>query len=286
MLSAFFECFSLASKSMPSNKSNVSTGALLRDSSWTVNRRVVGALLLRELLTRYGRNNIGFLWLFIEPMLFTLAITIVWSAFRSVHSSSIPIVAFALTGYSSLLMWRNMPGRCVGALKSNMSLLFHRQVTVIDIYTARILLEFMATSTSFVVLGIVFYSMEWLPAPEDPLQVLAGWVLLGWFGAGLALTIGGLSEKFDLVAKLWPPMSYFLMPLSGVAYIADALPQNAREIALYLPMFNALEYLREGWFGSLMTAHYDVGYVAAVNAVLTFAGLSLARQAQLDTSEE
>ncbi|QNP42794.1 ABC transporter permease [Sphingomonas daechungensis] len=271
---------------MPSNKSNVSTGALLRDSSWTVNRRVVGALLLRELLTRYGRNNIGFLWLFIEPMLFTLAITIVWSAFRSVHSSSIPIVAFALTGYSSLLMWRNMPGRCVGALKSNMSLLFHRQVTVIDIYTARILLEFMATSTSFVVLGIVFYSMEWLPAPEDPLQVLAGWVLLGWFGAGLALTIGGLSEKFDLVAKLWPPMSYFLMPLSGVAYIADALPQNAREIALYLPMFNALEYLREGWFGSLMTAHYDVGYVAAVNAVLTFAGLSLARQAQLDTSEE
>jgi ABC-type polysaccharide/polyol phosphate export permease len=271
---------------MPSNQPSRETGALLRDSSWTINRRVVGALLLRELLTRYGRNNIGFLWLFIEPMLFTLAITIVWTAMRPLHGSSIPIVAFALTGYSSLLMWRNMPGRCVGAVRSNMSLLFHRQVTVVDIYTARVLLEFMAASTSFVVLGIILYSLDWLTPPEDALQVLGGWLLLGWFGAGLALTVAGLSEKFEIVAKLWPPLSYFLMPLSGVAYIADALPQKAREIALYLPMFNALEYLREGWFGSLMNAHYDVGYVAAINAVLTFAGLSLARQAQLDTSEE
>jgi ABC-type polysaccharide/polyol phosphate export permease len=52
-------------------------------------------------------------------------------------------------------------------------------------------------------------------------------------------------------------------------------------------MLNALEYLREGWFGSLMHAHYDLAYVALVNTILTFAGLSLVRQAQqLDTSDE
>ena len=42
-------------------------GSLVGTSSWTIARRVIGALLLRELLTRYGRNNIGFLWLFVEP---------------------------------------------------------------------------------------------------------------------------------------------------------------------------------------------------------------------------
>jgi ABC-type polysaccharide/polyol phosphate export permease len=270
---------------MPSNDPAASTGALLRENSWRINQRVIGALLLRELLTRYGRNNIGFLWLFLEPMLFIIAITIIWSALRAVHASNIPIVAFALTGYSSLLMWRNMPGRCIGALQSNMSLLFHRQVTVLDLYTARILLEFMATSTSFVILGLVFYATDWLAPPEDAMQVVVGWLLLGWFGASLALTVAGLSEKFDIIGKLWPPMSYFLMPLSGVAYVADALPPSAREIALYLPMFNALEYLREGWFGSLFNAHYDLPYVAIVNLCLTFAGLALVRQAQLDSSE-
>ena len=37
--------------------------------------RILGALLIREMLTRYGRHNIGFLWLFVEPMIFTLGVT-------------------------------------------------------------------------------------------------------------------------------------------------------------------------------------------------------------------
>ena len=262
------------------------TGALLHESGWTIGRRVISALILRELLTRYGRNNIGFLWLFVEPMLFVLIITALWTATRSIHGSAIPIVAFALTGYSSLLLWRGMPNRCIGALQSNMPLLYHRQITIADVYVARILLEFMAVSTSFVALGIAFYAMDWVPAPEDAMQVLGGWLLLAWFGAGLALTIGALSERFPVIRNLWRPLSYILMPFSGVAYIADALPANLREIMLWLPMLNALEYLREGWFGTLMRAHYDVPYVLSFNLILTFVGLSLVRQISVETGAE
>ena len=83
-------------------------------ASLKVQRRVLAALLVRELLTRYGRHNIGFLWLFVEPMIFTIGVTILWTATKSVHGSDLPISAFALTGYSSVLLWRNMPGRCTG----------------------------------------------------------------------------------------------------------------------------------------------------------------------------
>jgi ABC-type polysaccharide/polyol phosphate export permease len=262
------------------------TRSLVGDSPWTITRRVIGALFLRELLTRYGRNNIGFLWLFVEPMLFVFVVSLVWSATRQVHGSAIPIVAFALTGYTSMLLWRGMPARCIGALKSNRSLLHHRQVTIMDVYGARVLLEFMAVTTSFVALGIAFYALEWIPAPEDMLQVLGGWMLLAWFGIGFGLTIAGLAEKFTVVENLWPPLSYVLMPFSGVAYIADALPQTMRDVVLWLPMLNALEYLREGWFGSVMHAHYSIGYVVTFNLVLTFVGLSLVRQVGLDTTEE
>lgn len=262
------------------------TGALLRDSSLTVTRRVISALLLRELLTRYGRNNIGFLWLFVEPMLFVIVITMIWTVMKKIHASDIPIVAFALTGYSSLLLWRGMPGRCMGAMQSNKSLLYHQQVTILDVYIARILLEFMAVSTSFVVLAIAFYAMDWIRAPEDALQVLGGWLLLGWFGAGLGMTIGGLAEKSVVIRNLWGPFHILLTPFSGVAYIADALPAKMREVVLYLPMLNALEYVREGWFGSLIRAHYDIPYVIVFNLLLTFVGLSLVKQIGLDTREE
>lgn len=244
----------------------------------TVQRRVIWALVLREIMTRYGRQNIGFLWLFVEPMLFTLIIAAIWTATASIHGSNLPIVAFALTGYSALFLWRNIPNRCFGALESNKSLLFHRQVQIPDVYWARIFLELLAGTTSLVALGITFWAFEFLLPPEDAFQVLGGWLLLGWFAAGLGLTLGGLSEKFDAVAKLWPPMTYALLPFSGAAFIADALPKEAREIVLYLPMLNCVEIIREGWFGSKMTAHYDAGYVMVFNAVLTFAGLALVRQ--------
>ena len=257
-----------------------------RTPALTVQLRVIVALLLREILTRYGRNNIGFLWLFVEPMLFTVAITALWTATRSIHGSDIPIVAFALTGYSSILMWRNMPGRCIGALNSNRSLLHHRQVRILDIYWARILLEMIAASTSFVVLGIALWSIDWLMPPEDAMQVLGGWMLLAWFGASLALTLAGLSERIDLVEKMWPPMSYIMFPLSGAAFIADVLPVKAREVVLYLPMIHAVEYIREGYFGSLMRAHYDLGYLVIWNLALTFVGLGLVRAIGVEKEEE
>lgn len=248
--------------------------------------RVVWALILREMLTRYGRNNIGFLWLFLEPMLFTMAVTALWTATRTVHGSDLPIVAFAVTGYSAILLWRNLPGRCIGAASANTSLLHHRPVKILDIYWARILLEQSAVSTSFVALGLVLWAAGWLNPPEDALQVLAGWLMLAWFGAGLALTLGGVSERLEIIEKLWPPTSYLLLPFSGAAFIADALPPAAREIALYLPMLHAVEYIREGYFGSRMVAHYDLGYLTMWNLGLTLAGLCAVRLIGVDRGEE
>src|SRR5947207_14290039 len=78
--------------------------------------RVLKALIQREMITRYGRANLGVAWLFVEPMLFTLAMTAVWSGFRMGRVSAVPIVAFALTGYSSMLLWRNCSNRGSTAL--------------------------------------------------------------------------------------------------------------------------------------------------------------------------
>lgn len=271
---------------MPSNSAARRTGALLEDPPWRITRRVISALLIRELLTRYGRNNIGFLWLFVEPMLFTLVVAAIWAAIRTVHGSGIPIVAFALTGYSSMLLWRHMPSRCLGAVHSNRSLLYHRQVTILDVFIARILLEAFAVSGSLFVLAIAFSAAGVMPLPENALQVVGGWLLLIWFSMGLGLVAGGLSEKFDIVKKLWGPLLYTMAPFAGTAYIVDILPQSMQKIVVWIPMLNALEYLREGWFGSMMVAHYDIPYVLEVNLILSFAGLLLVRQIGTDTTSD
>ena len=83
-----------------------------------IQRRVLHALMMREIITRFGRENLGVLWLVAEPMLFTLGVTTLWTAAGLHHGSPIPIVAFAITGYSSVLMWRNSATRAGSAVAS------------------------------------------------------------------------------------------------------------------------------------------------------------------------
>lgn len=245
--------------------------------SLRVQGRVLGALLVREMLTRYGRHNIGFLWLFVEPMVFTLGVTALWTATKSVHGSHLPIVAFALTGYSSVLLWRNMPGRCIGALWSNLSLMYHRNIRVLDVYIARLLLEFGGASISFATLSLLFIALGWLEPPENVLEVIGGWLIIAWFGSALAITLGALSHESELVDKLWHPASYLIFPLSGSAFLVDALPKVAQQYVLYIPMVHGTEIVREGYFGSRVHAHYSLGYVLPFCLVLTLFALLATR---------
>jgi ABC-type polysaccharide/polyol phosphate export permease len=246
-------------------------------SALAIQRRVIFALLMREVLTRYGRHNIGFLWLFVEPMIFTVGVTALWSVTKSVHGSTIPITAFALTGYSSVLLWRNMPGRCIAALLPNLPLLYHRDVRVADIFAARLLLEAIGASASFLLLGLLFWLIGWMDLPENLLEVIGGWLALAWFGMALALLLGALSVRSELVEKLWHPLSYLTFPLSGAAFMVDALPRVAQDYVLLLPMVHGVEIVREGYFGSHAHAHYDAGYLIAAALVLTFLALAQIR---------
>lgn len=247
--------------------------------SLAVQRRVVIALMLRELVTRFGRHNLGALWLVAEPMIFTLGVAAVWEAAGLNRAGGIQIIAFAITGYSSVLMWRNTVSRCVGAIHANFNLLFHRNVKVIDVLVARAVLEVGGATTSFVALTLIFVGVEWMPAPQDLLRVLFGWAMLAWFGLALSLAVGAATAYTPVVERVWQPIAYLMFPLSGAAYMADWLTPAIRDVLLWLPMVHSVELIREGFFGSVVQYHYDMNYMAACNLGLTLLGLWLTQDA-------
>lgn len=248
--------------------------------SWAIQRRIVTALILREMLTRYGRHNIGFLWLFVEPMVFTIGVTLVWTAFRNVHGSDLPIAAFAVTGYSSVLVWRNIPSRSIGAIEPNLSLMYHRNVKALDILVARILLEVLGVGVSFFVLSIFFSAIGWVSAPENPYLVLEGWLALAWFGMAMGMFLGAFSLRSELVDKFFHPFTYLMFPFSGAAWLAEAAPATMRPYLMYVPMIHGVEWVRDGFFGSHFTAMYSPMYLISWNMVLTFFGLVELRNAK------
>jgi capsular polysaccharide transport system permease protein len=243
--------------------------------SLAIQSRVVGALVMREILTRYGRHNFGFMWLFLEPMLFTLGITALWTATKAVHGSTLPIVAFAVTGYSSVLMWRNCAGRCASAIGPNEALMFHRNVRVIDLFASRVLLEIGGATMSLAGLSAVFIAIGWMELPVDLLTMLAGWLLLAWFGIAMGLFVGGLAAQSELVDRLWHTVTYLLFPLSGAGTMVDWLPRAAQDVVLWLPMVHGVEMLRHGYYGGLVHTYENPSYLVLANVVMTLVGLAM-----------
>ena len=247
--------------------------------SWAIQRRVIGALLMREVITRFGRHNLGVLWLVFEPMIFTLGVAALWIAAGMRLDAGVPVLAFAVTGYSSVLLWRNCANCCSGAIPGNLSLLYHRNVKVLDVMLTRIILEIAGATASFFVLSTLFVVGGWMSLPVDFGRVVAGWLMLAWFGASLALVIGAGTAYGPIVEKFWHPASYLLFPMSGAAFMVDWLPPAAQEFALWLPMVHGVEMLREGYFGNTVHTRFDTGYMAIVCLLLTWFGLLLVRGA-------
>lgn len=250
--------------------------SLLR--SVDIQRRVVGALLLREIITRYGRHNIGVLWLVLEPMLFTLGVAGLWSL-ASMHALvDIPIIAFAITGYSSVLLWRNAASRCAKAIEPNLNLMYHRNVKVIDIFLARVLLEIIGGVASFFVLTLLFASIGAMQWPVDLALVLGGLFLLSWFALALGFIVGAVSERSEVFERVWHIAMYLLFPLSGAVFMVHWLPGAARDAVLFLPMVHGTEMIRHGYFGNIVPTYENPAYFAAFNLVLTLIGLALVRE--------
>lgn len=248
-------------------------------TSLAIQLRVIHALLMREIITRYGRHGLGVLWLFLEPMLFTLGVATLWYVARMHTLSDIPIISFAITGYSSVLMWRNVANRCSKAIEPNLALMYHRNVKVIDIFLSRIVLEWVGATTSIVFLTLVATTLGFMQAPKDIFLAAMGWLMMAWFSLGLGFIVGAISERSETFERTWHIATYLLFPMSGAVFMVEWLPVAAREYVLALPMVHAVEMLRHGYFGTIVRTHEDPGYMAFINLVLLLIGMTMVRDA-------
>jgi len=247
--------------------------------SLSIQVRVIWALLMREILTRYGRHNIGFFWVFCEPILFCSGVAFIWLHLHksALHREApdVSVIAFAITGYSNVLLWRNTGNRCCEAVTPNLPLLYHRNVRVIDLALARIALEITGCGMGFLVILVSFVSLHIINPPANWTLLLAGYFMNAWFAASLGLLTCACSELTEVFVKFWHPITYFLLPLSGLSFMVNWLPLKYQKLALSVPTVDGTEILRDGYFGQLVHARYDLVYMSEWCLGLALAGLLL-----------
>lgn len=259
----------------PNLSEEPSIAALVREQA-----RVVYALMIREIYTRFGRENIGFAWIVAEPVAFASAVVVLWSVMPHAGHAEIPIVPFVITGYMPLLMYRHMLGRAMRCMQANTSLLYHRQVTVFSLYVSRILVEILGATAAFMFCMVMFSMLGMVNMPDSVPTMIGGWLLYAWYAAATAFAVGALSERTEVVERFWNPFSYITIPLSGTFYMLYWFPDSLRQYMLWSPPINGVEMIRGGYFGADIPTFYDPAYFALVNAVVTMIGLWLVKDAR------
>lgn len=238
-----------------------------------VQTRTIGALILRELHTRFGRDNIGYLWLFVEPGILASGIAAVHAFGRMTPLPwGMDVVSFYVSGYTAYVAFRGALGRASGTLQSNGTLLYHRNVTIVDMVLARTLLDVTAALVAGVLIMTVTAAIGFGHAPGRPLLFLGAWALDLWFCFGLAMLALAGTVAFPTLERLIPAFTYLMLPISNVFTIFEQVPAWGRTAMLWVPLAHINEMVREGIYPDFNSPFVDVGYVIGWCMALTVLG--------------
>lgn len=246
-------------------------------NSWAVQVRVIHALMIRELITRFGRENIGFLWIMVEPLLFAGLVGLLWHFTHGPTEHGIGVIAFVATGYIPITLFRHGVARSVIVFTVNQSLLYHRQIKIVDFILARFIIEFLGAMMAYVFMAAVLIVVGEFPIPANVGLLIAGWLLYAFFCLSVCLIIAPLSEVSEAMEKFIPVTTYIMIPFSGLFYMLSWVTPSAREFLLFSPFVNGMEMMRKGIWGEQVTAYYNIWNPIICSTIGTVVGLILCR---------
>ena len=204
----------------------------------------IRALLLRELQTRFGQYRLGYLWVFLEPLL-TIGIMVV--LFGTVMQRTLPGMdysVFLINGIIPFFMFRTGVTLAISATESNRGLFSYRPVKPIDALLARNVLEFLLKFTAYIAFTAAFVWFGYSISFEQIPQLLGYWSLLFIFMMACSLifvVIGDFSKELNKFLSVFFLILYFL---SGILYSIHIIPVEYREYLLYNPLIHIFELMR------------------------------------------
>lgn len=229
--------------------------------SFRIQKRTVFALYFRELLTRFGKYNLGILWAILQPMTHVVLLSLIFfAASRNTYHIDYPI--FVMTGILPWLLFKNVITRSLNAVSANAGLFFYRNVKPIDTIIARAILELNVHIYVSLVLLFLFYLFGFKIGFDNfPLYVVTILVLF-FFSLGLGLLFAVMSAYSDevhkIVSMIFRPM-YFV---SGIFFSISIVPEPTKSILLYNPVIHAIELVRKGFDSSFDSGYADFKYLS------------------------
>lgn len=244
-------------------------------SPWVSQYFVIGALLKREITTRFGEYRLGFFWMLFEPLLGVLVLGIVIGTLAARTVPEIPYPFFLLNGFLLMKLFTGPMNTGINAVGANQGLLVYPTVKPLDTFIARFLYEFLTTLFSFTLFCLI---AMWLGVDISlaSLDVLGFCYFLTWItGCGIGLIFGVAAAHFSEVEKVVVVLQRPLLFVSAVLFPLSALPLYVQKILLFNPLVHTVELSRNALFPHYHTDGVNLYYPVACAIIVLSIGLIL-----------
>lgn len=240
--------------------------------------RAVGALMLREMITRYGRTPGGFVWALLEPLGMIIILGFAFSLLARNPQLGTSFLLFKATGFLILQLFNGLSRQIGNALSFSKSLLKYPRVTWGDAILARFILNSLVVTTVTIVIisGIIIF--EQLDVVIDWTSVIAAMILTALLGFGVGTLNCFLFMRFPVWQQIWGILTGPLFIISGVILLYEEMPTFAQSILWYNPVLHLTGIMREGFYPLYRPEYISFQFVWFTILIPLVAGLLLLRR--------
>jgi len=248
-------------------------------SSLQITRAVIFALLLREMRTRFGQRRMGAFWMLAEPIIQLIFMVLLMGIIRGRGpTQGIPFPMFLLTGIAPFIMFRGIATLIMEGLAANRGLFAYKQLTPMDTFVARTIMQCSISSISYLFVLAAFAWWGYEVSISRPLEWI-GLLLVGValsFGLGMILTV--IADAFPEIRTFTRFFFLLLYFSSGAIFPVTSFPSYILPYLTWNPYLHLIELIRQAVFPFYTTLDLvSFPYVAICTAVLLCVGLGLFR---------
>lgn len=255
------------------------SGRHAKPSSLRLFGRVVGALILRESRTRFGRNRFGYAWAIVEPAAWIFLFVFLHGLLADYPPYGQSSILFFASGVLPYRLYSSLAGRISSAITANAALLTYPVVRPFDTIVARMVLE--SGTLLVVMLGAWFllYLSEDIQIIHHPTTVLFAIFAIILFGSALGAFNAIVSALFPSWERIFGLFAMPIMVTSGMFYVPSQMPPIILDILRWQPLLNGIEWFRTGIYLDY-TPVLDKTYLLTVSGTLLLVALVLERLAR------
>jgi capsular polysaccharide transport system permease protein len=242
--------------------------------------RIVSALMLREMSTRYGRSPGGYAWTVLEPVGGIALLVLILAVGLRIRTPSLGVnfPMFYATGVLSLLLYQRIAAAVANSVSFSKALLAYPGVTFVDTILARFLVQLL---TGLVVMYVIFGGILLLFDTRtllDPAPILLAITMIAVLGLGIGCLNAYLFPTFPLWESFWGILTFPLFFMSGIFYIYEELPRIGQQILWFNPLIHITGQMRTGFYPTYTPDYIAPAYVFAFGLLPMALGLMLLRR--------